>query len=104
MEPGSLVGIGRKPTVTTPGSSTPSRRPLREFIHDELTGGLVLLATTVASLVWANVGSHSYEKFWGTVIGPSGPLNLNLSLHQWVNDALMAIFFSWSASRSNVNW
>jgi Na+:H+ antiporter, NhaA family len=63
-----------------------ARRSLAEFIHDELTGGVVLLVAT-------NLAAGSYEHVWSTVVGPSSPLHLNLELHAWVNDALMAVFF-----------
>ena len=29
---------------------------IREFLHDEAAGGLVLLAATIVALVWANSG------------------------------------------------
>ena len=69
------------------------RRSLAEFIHDELTGGVVLLFATVAALLWANLAPGSYEQVWSTAVGPSSPLHLNLELLTWVNDALMAVFF-----------
>lgn len=68
------------------------RRPLAEFIHDELLGGLVLLAATVAALVWANAWPHGYDQLWSITAGP-GSLHLDLSLHAWVNDGLMTLFF-----------
>lgn len=70
----------------------PTRLPLAEFVHDELVGGLVLLAATIAALTWANIGPGTYHDLWSATVGP-GSINLNLSLHAWVNDALMALFF-----------
>jgi hypothetical protein len=35
------------------------RTPLREFLHTETGGALVLLAATVTALVWANVHPSS---------------------------------------------
>lgn len=47
----------------------------------------MLFGATVAALVWANsVWQHGYESLWSTHVG-------GLTLHQWVNDALMAVFF-----------
>ena len=69
------------------------RRPLAEFIRDETTGGIVLAVTTVAALLWANVAPGSYDDFWSIAFGPSSPLHLHLDLHEWVNEALMAVFF-----------
>jgi NhaA family Na+:H+ antiporter len=35
----------------------------------------------------------TYDDLWSSTVGPSSPLHLDLSLHAWVNDALMAVFF-----------
>lgn len=70
-------------------------RPVREFLDTEVAGAGVLLAATVAALVWANspLGT-SYESLWTTklMIG-LGRFVLEEDLRHWVNDALMAIFF-----------
>ena len=79
--------------MTTTNRERIPRRPLAEFIRDETTGGIVLAVATVAALVWANVAPGSYDHLWSTTLGPSSPLHLDLSLHAWVNDALMAVFF-----------
>jgi len=79
--------------VTTTKRDRVPRRPLAEFIRDETTGGIVLAVATVAALVWANAAPGSYDDLWSTTLGPSSPLHLDLSLHAWVNDALMAVFF-----------
>jgi Na+/H+ antiporter NhaA len=54
----------------------------------------VLLAATVAALVWVNVDAHSYESLWTTKlsirVGDSG---VSLDLRGWVNDGLMTFFF-----------
>lgn len=56
-------------------------------MHDEKTGGLILILCTVVSLIIANSSLQvPYEHFWHTYIGP-------LSLEHWINDGLMAIFF-----------
>jgi NhaA family Na+:H+ antiporter len=60
---------------------------LREFLATEQAGGVVLLLATIAALVWANsVWQHGYESLWWTDAA-------GLTLHEWVNDALMAVFF-----------
>ena len=79
--------------MTTTKRDRVPRRPLAEFIRDETTGGIVLAVATVAALVWANAAPGSYDDLWSTTLGPSSPLHLDLSLHAWVNDALMAVFF-----------
>ncbi|HEX7095621.1 MAG TPA: Na+/H+ antiporter NhaA, partial [Acidimicrobiales bacterium] len=61
----------------------------------EAAGGVVLVAATVAALVWANAPwGGTYEDFWRTSASlSSGPLSLDLDLRHWVNDGLMTIFF-----------
>jgi Na+:H+ antiporter, NhaA family len=69
--------------------------PLREFLHAEASGGLVLLAATVAALVWANSPlAGSYNDLWHAklTIGAGG-LRISEDLQHWVNDGLMAVFF-----------
>jgi NhaA family Na+:H+ antiporter len=75
----------------------PSRfvRPLIQFTHVEAAGGIVLLAATVAALIWANAGSgESYQDFWHTHVTFSiGSFHFDESLTHIVNDALMVVFF-----------
>jgi Na+/H+ antiporter NhaA len=70
------------------------RTPLREFLRTETGGAVVLLAATVAALVWANVLASSYGAVWGTQlsirIGDSG---VSEDLRRWVNSGLMTFFF-----------
>ena len=68
-------------------------RPLAEFVHEETTGGALLLTATVVALIVANVAPVAYDGFWSTRIGSSSPLHLDLTLRSWVNDALMTVFF-----------
>ncbi|MDQ3387881.1 MAG: Na+/H+ antiporter NhaA [Gemmatimonadota bacterium] len=59
------------------------------------SGGLVLIACTIAALIWANSPfAASYESIWdvGLEIGWGG-YELRLSLHHFINDGLMAVFF-----------
>ena len=68
--------------------------PLRSFLRTEIGGAAVLLAATVAALVWANVHTSSYETLWSTDltvrVGGSG---ISQSLRDWVNGGLMTLFF-----------
>ena len=59
----------------------------KEFIESGKAGGIVLIACTLISLLLVNspVGSD-YLRLWHVSVG-------GLSIEQWVNDALMAIFF-----------
>ncbi len=66
-------------------------RPFQQFAHEESAGGIVLLACTVVALVWANSAwAGSYEHLWEQPLAVGG---LTLSLHHWINDGLMAVFF-----------
>ncbi|MGI5485214.1 Na+/H+ antiporter NhaA [Microtetraspora malaysiensis] len=64
-------------------------RQLAEALRTETIGGVIMLAATVAALIWANSAwSDSYQALRETVPGP-----LNLSLYQWASDGLLAVFF-----------
>jgi Na+/H+ antiporter NhaA len=83
--------------MTAPIATTESpdrATPLRRFLATETGGAAVLLGAVVSALIWANLGSASYESVWGTpfaiLIGHSG---ISLSLRDWVNSGLMAFFF-----------
>ena len=60
---------------------------LQEFFKLEAASGIVLFACAVAALVWANSPlAASYHALWQVSVA-------GLSLHHWMNDGLMAIFF-----------
>jgi NhaA family Na+:H+ antiporter len=65
------------------------------FVHSEVTGSILLLACTVVALVWANSPwANSYVELLHTYIGVSwGDTAFKLSLHHWINDGLMVVFF-----------
>jgi NhaA family Na+:H+ antiporter len=67
----------------------------QNFIRIEAASGIVLLAATIAALVWANSPwSDSYTDFWHThVTIDADILLIDLDLQEWVNDALMTFFF-----------
>jgi len=69
--------------------------PLEEFIHNESTSGLLLMACALLALIAANSAfADSYQHFIHTPIGVSvGGWALEKSLQHWVNDGLMALFF-----------
>lgn len=69
-------------------------RPLVDFLHLEVAGGLVLLVATLIALIWANVAAGSYIDLWGTeVVVSVGDFTVTEDLQHVVNDGLMAIFF-----------
>ena len=68
--------------------------PLREFLRTETGGAAVLLAATVAALIWVNVDRSSYESLWGTTLSIDvGETGVSLDLRGWVNSGLMTFFF-----------
>ena len=69
--------------------------PLRNFLHTEASGGVLLLAAALVALVWANSPlAASDEALWSTPLTVRiGDVGLTESLHFWINDGLMAIFF-----------
>ena len=68
--------------------------PLRDFLQTETGSAVLLLAATVAALLWVNVDSHSYSSLWTTrlsiEVGDSG---IALDLRGWINSGLMTFFF-----------
>jgi Na+/H+ antiporter NhaA len=68
--------------------------PLRDFLRTETGSAAVLLAATIAAIVWVNVDASSYGRVWHTLlsirVGGSG---VALDLRQWVNEGLMTLFF-----------
>src|ERR671910_3361437 len=69
--------------------------PVREYVATENASAAVLLAATVAAVVWANSPwSGSYGRLWDTEVALSfGSAELTLDLRHWVNDGLMVFFF-----------
>jgi Na+/H+ antiporter NhaA len=68
--------------------------PLREFLRTETGGAAVLLAATVAALVWVNVDASSYDSLWGTMLSIDlGGAEVALDFRHWVNSGLMTFFF-----------
>jgi Na+:H+ antiporter, NhaA family len=69
--------------------------PFQEFVHQEASGGILLMACTVAALIWANSPwAGAYHALWQTELGAGlGAWTIGKPLHAWINDGLMAIFF-----------
>lgn len=69
---------------------------LREFLHMEAAGGMILLFFAVLAMVLANSPlAHDYHHILHdtTVALKLGPLGLEKDLIHFINDGLMAIFF-----------
>ncbi len=69
--------------------------PAQRYLHTEITSGLMLLVAATAALLWANsAAANSYTRFWGAEISIHvGDLALSHSFREWINDALMVLFF-----------
>ena len=70
-------------------------KPLNRFIAHESTAGLLLFVSALIALVWANSPfSATYFHLWEHefAVRIAGYTVAN-SLHHWINDGLMAMFF-----------
>ena len=70
--------------------------PIKLFMGREKSGGIVLLLSVALAMVLANTNIatsyfHFFEQKVGFII--NGQPFLDYSLHHWINDGLMAIFF-----------
>jgi len=70
--------------------------PVNSFISKSTTGGIVLFISALIAIILANSSlaewyHHIWEHKFGIYI--DGQTYLNYSIHHWVNDGLMAIFF-----------
>jgi NhaA family Na+:H+ antiporter len=68
---------------------------IERFLHVEAVGGIVLLVTAAAALIWANSPAHaSYVHFWHAPLSFGlGDYAVSRPLHFWINDGLMTVFF-----------
>jgi NhaA family Na+:H+ antiporter len=91
----------REPTGAAMPAAIPARladrivRPFVRFLELEAASAVLLLAATALALLWANSPfAHVYEHLLHEPVGISfGAHAFTLSVHHWVNDALMALFF-----------
>jgi Na+/H+ antiporter NhaA len=68
--------------------------PVRRYLRAEAGSSIVLLAATIAALVWANAATSSYDSFWTTDLSITvGHSTISEDLRHWVNEGLMAFFF-----------
>ncbi|HHN65645.1 MAG TPA: Na+/H+ antiporter NhaA [Nitrospirae bacterium] len=70
-------------------------RPFHQFFKKEASSSIVLMLATAVALVWANSpAGDTYHHFWETPLTVSlGSLSISLSLREWINEGLMAVFF-----------
>ena len=69
--------------------------PFEHFLHAQTTTGMVLMLMTMFALILANSPlSEIYTHFFHTKIDLNvGTWKLSHTIHHWINDGLMAIFF-----------
>lgn len=75
--------------------ATAVSKPFLRFFKIEALGGIILLVSALAAIVIANSPlSGWYHHFWETRIGINiGVFSLEKTLHHWINDGLMTVFF-----------
>ena len=85
--------------MTSAGPSTTTaaavRRAAKKGGHNDRTAAMLLLLFTVIAIAWANSPwGATYDEFWETEVEIAvGAFSAHLTLHQLVNDGLMAFFF-----------
>jgi len=69
--------------------------PFEHFIHAQTTTGVILMIMTIVALILANTPlTDMYTHFFHTRIDLNiGSWQLSHSIHHWINDGLMGIFF-----------
>ena len=70
--------------------------PIKLFMGREKSGGIVLILSVTLAMILANSNiAESYFHFFEQEVGfiINGEPYLNYSLHHWINDGLMAMFF-----------
>ncbi len=69
--------------------------PFEHFLHAQTTTGMVLMFMTILALILANSPmTETYVHFFHMKIDLNvGEWKLSHTLHHWINDGLMAIFF-----------
>ncbi|MGR9108976.1 MAG: Na+/H+ antiporter NhaA [Gammaproteobacteria bacterium] len=70
-------------------------RPVLRFLHIEAAAGVLLLLSTLAALALANTfWADRFQTIWEIPLGIRiGPLEFTRGLREWINDALMTLFF-----------
>jgi len=69
--------------------------PLNRLFQNQSTSAIITFLAVVVAMIWANSDwSESYSHLWHTPLGFTlGSFTISESLHTWINDGLMAIFF-----------
>ena len=93
----SIIGRGMKGVFHAPLERAFDKilTPFEEFIHRQTTSSMLLMGTAAVALIIANgPWAAAYAHIMHAPVGISiGSWSLNMSLHHWINDGLMAMFF-----------
>jgi len=83
---------GQSQTSTAWTSS--GETPLRQFLRTETGSATILVAATLAALIWSNAASGSYHQVWSTGLSVNvASRGIAMNLREFVNSGLMALFF-----------
>lgn len=89
------VNVTAKVVGSTAGAVTPSA--LQDFLKGEAGGGAILIGAAVLALAIVNFvggGAEWYHHLVHMVVGPELTPKLGpMTVHLWINDGLMALFF-----------
>jgi NhaA family Na+:H+ antiporter len=68
---------------------------IQQFLTSGTTGGKLLIVASILAMAWANSPwGEAYHHLLEVTLGIDlGPFRLEHSLHHWINDGLMALFF-----------
>ena len=93
LMPATIRWVGLKMATTPHGRRSTS--PFQEFFHTEAAGGTVLVVCAFVALIVGNSPwAAAYHRLLAMPIAiAGGGHGLSLSVHQWINDGLMAMFF-----------
>lgn len=72
-----------------------SKTAIKAFMKMETSGGIILILAALCALIFANSALvHGYESFLESkLVLQFGGYDFTKSVHWWINDGLMAIFF-----------
>jgi len=92
--PDPAPGPGQAPGQNSTAWTSSGRTPLRQFLRTETGSATILAAATLAALIWCNVAGGSFDTFWATRLTVSfASHGIVMDLREFVNSALMALFF-----------
>lgn len=68
--------------------------PLHHLLQYQSTSGIIIFICVLIAMIWANVDQEGYHTFWSMHLSfRLASFSISESLHVWINDGLMAVFF-----------